>query len=241
MTDFYNSIASNYDAVFPTKPPQVSFVVDRVKPGGRIIDVGCATGGLAVALASKGFRLTGIDLDASMVDLARGKAEHAGVNVDFQAADMTALPFDGPFDGVVCLGNTLVHLKETSVSKFLEWVRQSLTPDGTFVFQILNYYRIRTQAIDTLPVIENDTVRFERTYATGEDGALLFRTNLKVKSTGQTLDNEIPLYPIEQDRLEQLLRDAGFGQIEFFGDLKAAPFVPEASFPLVVSAERGRG
>jgi ubiquinone/menaquinone biosynthesis C-methylase UbiE len=53
-------------------------------PGKRILDIGCGTGGVSFACAARGATVTGIDLDAGMLEVARRKPVPAGGRVEFQ-------------------------------------------------------------------------------------------------------------------------------------------------------------
>jgi 2-polyprenyl-3-methyl-5-hydroxy-6-metoxy-1,4-benzoquinol methylase len=134
MSAFYESIAEWYDFIFPADPVQVRFIGSRFKPPeGKILDIGCGTGSLAVALGREGYDVTGIDLDAEMVRLARLKAEdRAGVR--FSIGNMLDLvrPFGlDVFGCVVCFGNTLVHLNSMKdISSFLAQARAVLKEGG---------------------------------------------------------------------------------------------------------------
>ncbi|HEX8025240.1 MAG TPA: class I SAM-dependent methyltransferase [Candidatus Limnocylindrales bacterium] len=69
-----------------------------------VLDVGCGPAEVLVRVAklSPTLRLTGVDLDAPMIDRARRKAARAGVSPTFVVADAAALPFeDASFDLVV--------------------------------------------------------------------------------------------------------------------------------------------
>ncbi|MCR4659442.1 MAG: bifunctional demethylmenaquinone methyltransferase/2-methoxy-6-polyprenyl-1,4-benzoquinol methylase UbiE [Bacteroidales bacterium] len=66
-----------------------------------ILDVACGTGDMAIALAQKGHRVTGIDLSEEMLAIARQKAAKA--NIGFIKGDAERLPFDeGSFNAVCC-------------------------------------------------------------------------------------------------------------------------------------------
>jgi SAM-dependent methyltransferase len=69
-----------------------------VGPGVRLIDVGCATGGLCAAAAARGARPTGVDLAEGMVAAAR----RAHPDLEFVAGDAEHLPCaDGGFDAAL--------------------------------------------------------------------------------------------------------------------------------------------
>jgi len=69
-----------------------------------VLDVGCGPAEILIRLARRSptLRLTGVDIDAPMIDRARRKAARAGVSPTFVVADAASLPFeDGSFDLVV--------------------------------------------------------------------------------------------------------------------------------------------
>ena len=77
--------------------------------GTRVLDVGTGTARAAIALASRGATVTGIDASGPMLAVARRRARAAGVTVQFATGDAHRLAFDArSFDSVVCL-RVLMH------------------------------------------------------------------------------------------------------------------------------------
>jgi ubiquinone/menaquinone biosynthesis C-methylase UbiE len=78
-------------------------IAARTPPGGRVLEVAPGPGYLAVELARRGLVTSGIDISRSFVRIANDNARAAGVAVDFQQGNASALPYpDGSFDFVVC-------------------------------------------------------------------------------------------------------------------------------------------
>jgi glycine/sarcosine N-methyltransferase len=242
MNAFYESITEWYDFIFPADPEHLPFIRGRVRPeDGKILDIGCGTGTLAARLGEAGFDVTGIDSDAEMIRLSRFKTERSS-KIRFMVMDMRDLvQHFGPsaFHSVICFGNTLVHLNTMEdVFAFVRQVRAVLEDGGLFMLQILNYDHVLDHGLRQLPMIENEKVRFERTYRTDEESGLLrFRTVLTVRDSGRILENEVSLLPIRKSELEAVMREAGFHDPEWSGGFSGNPLTG-TSLPLVCVAVR---
>lgn len=71
----------------------------RIAPGQRVLDVATGPGVAATVARRRGADVVGVDVSPGMVALARD----ADPGIDFQVAEVTALPFlDGTFDAVLC-------------------------------------------------------------------------------------------------------------------------------------------
>ena len=80
-------------------------VIERaeIEPGIALLDVGTGSGGnIAIPAALRGARVVGLDVTPELLELARGHAAGAGVEVEWIEGDAQALPFgDATFDRVV--------------------------------------------------------------------------------------------------------------------------------------------
>jgi ubiquinone/menaquinone biosynthesis C-methylase UbiE len=76
----------------------------RLAPGNEILEVAPGPGYFSIELARLGaYRITGLDISATFVDIARKNAEEACVDVDFRNGNASQMPFpDNKFDFVFC-------------------------------------------------------------------------------------------------------------------------------------------
>ncbi len=75
---------------------------EALRPGDTVLDLGCGTGAIALALAGDAERIVGRDISEGMMNQARTKAEQAGLeHVEFGYGEFRAPEYDGPADVVV--------------------------------------------------------------------------------------------------------------------------------------------
>ena len=108
-------------------------IVAVVVPGTALdaLDVGCGTGFLALELAGRGHRVTGVDFAPAMIAEARRKATAAGAAIRFEEGDAEALPFPARhFDFVI--SRHLLWTLPNPEAAIDEWIRV-LRPGGRLV------------------------------------------------------------------------------------------------------------
>ena len=189
---FYSSIAQNYDYIFPIKQVQIDFIKSEFPSQTKLIEIGSGTGNLTIALANAGYLMSGLEYDENMLELAQRKSN----DVSWKCGDMREIDqvFCGDlFDGIICFGNTLVHLSDAKdIEDFFIKAYDLLHDGGKIAIQIINYSRILDQKIDHLPTIENDKIQFIRNYrAYRNPRKIEFQTTLTIKETNEIIENKI--------------------------------------------------
>jgi 2-polyprenyl-6-hydroxyphenyl methylase/3-demethylubiquinone-9 3-methyltransferase len=104
--------------------------------GRDVLDLGCAGGFMAEAMAKRGARVTGIDPAAGAIAAARAHARLGGLRIGYDVGVGEALPYDtASFDAVVCV-DVLEHVAD--LNKVLSEVARTLRPGGLFLFDTIN-------------------------------------------------------------------------------------------------------
>ena len=103
-------------------------VLDGLAPGGTVVDVGCGTGTLAIALAAAGAEVVGVDGDPEVLALARGKP--GAEAVQWRKGPATALPLAGESAERVVMSLLLHHLATDAKRTALAEAVRVLRPGG---------------------------------------------------------------------------------------------------------------
>ena len=99
-------MTGDYDvfARYMEKDAEVFYQRLGIKPGTRLLDVGCGAGQLALIAARAGAEVTGCDIATNWLEKARARAAAEGLEITFEEGDAEALPYeDGQFDAVVSM------------------------------------------------------------------------------------------------------------------------------------------
>ena len=124
----FDAIGERYDDVFPHKSGQIiatQWVIDRLAPGARVLDLGCGTGvPTAGMLAETGLEVVGVDASTEMLALARRNVPTGR----FVAMDLMELDGSlGEFDGV-CAFFSLLMLRREDIPRVLRRTKALLRP-----------------------------------------------------------------------------------------------------------------
>ena len=101
--------------------------------GAELLDVPCGAGRLALELAARGYRVTGVDLSLESLDHAR--AADRDNRVLWEHREMRDLPWPERYDGAFCCGNSFGYLDDEGDREFLRAVASALKPGARFVLE----------------------------------------------------------------------------------------------------------
>ncbi len=94
-----------------------------------VLDAGCGTGRVAVELARRGVDVVGVDLDPSMLEVARAKAPA----LRWVQADLAEVDLGRTFDVVVMAGNVMIFLEPGTEAAVVAALAGHLAPGGALV------------------------------------------------------------------------------------------------------------
>ena len=114
------------------------FIMRRLKhlrPAGKLVDIGCGSGQLAILIGERypGLEVQGLDVNPDMIGTAEKNREQASAgNVSFILGDVQSLPFDDEHFDVVVSSLSLHHWE--NAGKALSEIRRVLKPGGRLLW-----------------------------------------------------------------------------------------------------------
>jgi SAM-dependent methyltransferase len=217
----YDNIARLYDPWSRSVVEDVGFYVDEaVRAGGPVVELGVGTARIAVPTALAGVRVIGVDTSERMLEVARERAELAGVSelVDLRHGDLRDPPVEGEFPLVTIPFRSLLHMEtDRDRRAALGAVRALLAPNGRFVFDVFT-----PGAEDIADThgrwLEREPGIFERADWDEEQRTLILRVR------GADGDAEMSLAWLSVPEWQELLRDEGFVVDAVYGWFDRTPW-----------------
>lgn len=185
-----------------------------VPEGGRILDLGCGTGGHAIPLAAMGYRVTGIDNSKPMVEIAAKKA--GGLPAEFLYQDMRDLDLPGGFDVAICMFGGFGHITGVAdVRRALRGVSSLLLPGAPLIFEYWTIGGVKPEHTAS-EAVEQDGLKIIRLARSAFDpttNILDIRFEFTVRREDQVVEqflvkSSIRIY--ERGEMERLLTGADF-------------------------------
>ena len=126
----FDVLGPDYEKAFSHAPAHLAalaWLIERLPPGARTLDVGSGTGRpTAAALIDAGHSVLGVDVSPVMVDLAARQVPGA----EFRCGDIREMPFEADsFDGV-CVFFSLLQMTRAEQSALLRRLTLALRPGG---------------------------------------------------------------------------------------------------------------
>jgi 2-polyprenyl-3-methyl-5-hydroxy-6-metoxy-1,4-benzoquinol methylase len=243
--DLYEHIAADYDAVTGAAGRRQAArtmlaELRRRHPFDSVLDVACGNGTHAIMLAEMGARVTAADISEAMLDHARRRAGDAGLAVRWVHAPMQEIArhVEGPFDAILCLGNSLPHLLDPhQLTRALAGFAKLLAPRGVVVLGLLNYARVLARQERIVGVTRQGDTQYVRFYDFLADFVRFNVLKLTWSAGGCTHDlADTLLRPYTRDEIAAACRIAGLGRVDCHAGADFADFDEQTSDTLTLIA-----
>jgi SAM-dependent methyltransferase len=179
-------------------------------PGRDVLELGCGTGNLAIPLAERGYRLTGIDRSPEMLAVARAK----GPAIDWRLGEFESFALGRRFGLALSVFDSLNNL--TTRERFLAAagrVRAHLLPGGLFLFDVNT--SLGLQDLWEGGLVEGWAGEVYYRWRHSYDPERKLARVEAFCDTGKRRFTEVHFErPFDTDEVQELLARAGFGEVE---------------------------
>ncbi len=237
MNDMYSLLAPVYDRLNREVDHEAwaDYYDREIKTHERgktslVLDLGCGTGSLTLAMDARGYDMTGLDGNPDMLTVARERAERSGCGdrMLFLCQDMTDFELYGTVEAVVSSLDCINHLLSSDeVKDCFALVHNYLSPDGLFLFDINSPYKFKTVYGDRSYLFEDKTgfCAWQNAYRE-KSGICDFSITLFTKEKNGTYRRHDAvsrerMYTVRQ--IKRWLREAGFELLTLAGGLDGHP------------------
>ncbi len=226
-----------WEAVVPPEATAADLAfVERhiaVPPPARLLDMPCGAGRHALALAARGYELTGVDLSEDAI--ARASLAAKGLPARFLRADMRAFLPDAPFDAAICLGNSIGYFGPVGMAALFACLAACVRAGGRLILDS------GTCAESLFPLRDGGEIAFDGGTYSSRFAYDAMRSVLKTEALlsidGKEHELRYSHHVVTSGALVGALAAAGFRTQALYGDTGDARFVP-GSARLLLVAER---
>jgi len=238
--DVYEGFAERYDWMNQENPIRREFFRKLFAKYGatKVLDCACGTGRDLLMFHAMDLQTFGSDLSDSMLAVARKKIAKA--DIALQKVDYCDLSesYDEEFDVVVCLSNSINEpLEDIETLRALRSMRSVLRSDGILVFDQGQTDASMRNPPRFVPILNNrDFTRlFTMDYSADIQTVNIFdfiHSEDIVDFSYSSVQIRIRLH----DSWSEIVREAGFSEVTFFGDWDSTPYDKESSRRLIAVA-----
>ena len=195
----------------------------------RVLDIACGSGRHSISLASNGAEVIGVDSSKSMIHAAETHAAVKGVTPKFIVSEMERIKttVEGPFDLIICLGNSLALVNDINALKQVVMdIFHLLKQGGSFVAQVLNFEEIHWTGFRNFPtkvgkLSNGEEITFGRMF---EHTDYPYSSTLVMSAFKKHDDEWISevstqkVLNLKHDQMESILKETGFSSVKIFSD-----------------------
>jgi len=218
---------------------QVLFLIKELELGQpqKILDLACGHGRHANRLAGLGHEVTGVDLTAGFLEVARREATEKKLKVNYVQKDMRDIAFDEEFDRVLFMFTALGYFSEEENFKVLENIRRALKPGGLLCFDTINR-DLMLKNLSTHHITDKGgDLMLDRNSFDPVTGYI--HNHRTIIRNGQRKDFKFSIRLYNPTEITLILEQAGLRTVKMFGNWDSGPLTDD-SWRMIIVAKKAK-
>jgi ubiquinone/menaquinone biosynthesis C-methylase UbiE len=206
----------------------------NIEMNGKILDMCCGTGRHSIELAKKGYEVTGVDFTNYYIETGKTKSEENGLEIEFIVDDMREFVREDYFHGAINCFTSFGFFENIDEDlQSLKNIHNSLKPGGKLLMEMMGKEILPTIYQDKRWYEEENVLYLEDTQII--DNWKFIDMNWIIINNNKRYDYSIKMRLYSAAELENILKMAGFKNIDFFGNFYGDEYDTEAERLIVVA------
>ncbi len=202
---------------------------------GSVLDLCCGPGRCSLALAARGFQVTGVDRTKFLLDKARAFARSAHLKIEWVREDMRDFSRVNSFDLALSMYTSFGYFEDRGEDeKVLVNIFRSLRSGGALVMEMMGKEILakifQPSVAETLP---DGSMIVEQRKIVDDWNRVINEWTVIREGRVRKFSFHVNLY--SGGELSAALKRAGFVDVAIYGDLKGAPYGPKANRLIAVA------
>jgi SAM-dependent methyltransferase len=214
-----------------------------LKPGQRVLDLGCGPGLYAGRLFKKGIKVTGVDISDNSLNYAITQAISNGLDIEYRCLNFFDIDYSCEFDAVFQAYGEIGTYSDIMRDKLLSKLYRALKPEGLLIFDVTAPpHKPKAEPRNRWYISEGGFWRqglhlvLEQQFDYPED-------NVRVKQYIIMDENKISVYrswfhDYTLDSIKPVLEKAGFKIVQLWNDLVGTPYKKGGEWLAIVAGKR---
>ena len=237
LTPYYKYVYQDWEASIKHQAEILNNVIKEYfgQQVCNIRDVACGIGTQSIGLSKLGYRIEASDISPVEIDQAKKEASKRGLEIEFNVADMRDLHSQckRQYDVIIACDNAIPHLlNDADILSTFKGFYNCIAPNGGCMISVRDYANMERGGTRFFPrkvhitndnrIVIFDLWQFDGDYYDITTYIIDDRSNEPAKTV---ISSGGRYYCITIDKLNQLLRSAGFSRVEILTDIYFQPLL----------------
>ncbi len=221
-----------------TNNEQTRYFIKRLglKPGQKFLDCPCGIGRIALPMARRGIKVTGVDITQSYLDELEARAKRQNLPIKTVCRDMRRINFKNEFDAAANIWTSFGFFeKEEDNFLVLKKMHQALKPGGKFLLHVVNRDYVIRHFRSTDWYKSGDSILMEDRMFDFETSTM--RGKWTIIKDGRQSEHETLIRAYSYHEILALFEKARFVNIEGTGSRKGEPISPDLQMMIVTGTK----
>lgn len=185
-----------------------------MRAGDSVLDVCCGFGRHTNRLASRGMKVTGLDISEGFLQIARQEAEDLANRPQYILSDMRNISFSKEFDHILSLFTSFGYYDDETNLKIIKTMRKALKDNGQFCIETINRDTLLKNFKECIYTEIGENIQIDRSCFDSVSGRITTRRLIYLNRQFKIKDYFIRVY--NPSEITLLLKCAGFKNIKLY-------------------------